>query len=82
MTADRDDVRRLAVDLDRFLDELPVEIGPNRASAAVRRERLQHYVDDLTGAQRLRLAGALHLLSPRLDGDLADPAQREALQAA
>jgi len=45
---------------------------------AVRRERLERYVDALTPAQRLRLAGALHLLSPRLDEDLAHPDQRAA----
>ena len=89
-----DDVRRLAADLGGFLDDLPVELGANRASSAeqhgrnaaqaraVRRERLEHYVDAMTTAQRLRLAGALHLLSPRLDEDLAHPDQREAVQAA
>ena len=89
-----DEVRRLAVDLGRFLDELPVELrarrggsaeqhGRNAAQArAVRRERLEHYIDAMTTAQRLRLAGALHLLSPRLDEDLAHPDQREAVQAA
>jgi hypothetical protein len=89
-----DDVRRLAADLGRYLDELPVEVGASRASSAerhgrnaaqvraARRERLEHYVDAMTAAQRLRLAGALHLLSRRLDEDLADPDQRAATQAA
>jgi hypothetical protein len=36
----------------------------------------------MTTAQRLRLTGALHLLSPRLDDDLAHPDQRAAAQAA
>jgi hypothetical protein len=89
-----DDVRRLAADLGRFLDELPIEVGASRVSSAerqgrsaarvraVRREWLEHYVGAMTTAQRLRLAGALHLLSPRLDEDLADPDQRDAAQAA
>jgi hypothetical protein len=84
------DVRRLAAELGRFLDELPVELRASRASLAerhgrnaaqaraVRRERLERYVDAMTPAQRLRLAGALHLLSPRLDEDLAHPDQRAA----
>jgi hypothetical protein len=85
-----DDVRRLAAELGRFLDELPVELKASRASSAerhgrnaaqaraVRRERLERYVDAMTPAQRLRLAGALHLLSPRLDEDLAHPDERAA----
>lgn len=89
-----DDVSRLAADLGRFLDELPVELGANAASStkqhgrkaaqarAVRRQRLEQYVESMTTAQRLRVAGALHLLSARLDEDLAHPDQREAAQAA
>ena len=65
------DAPLLAAALGRFLDEVPAE-----------RERLEEYVDTLTPAQRLRLAGALHLVSHRLDEDLADPEQREALRAA
>jgi hypothetical protein len=84
------DVRRLAAELGRFLDELPVELRASRASLAqrhgrnaaqaraVRREWLERYVDAMTPAQQLRLAGALHLLSPRLDEDLAHPDQRAA----
>lgn len=83
-----DDVGRLAADLGRFLDELPVELGAGRAGSAerhgrkaaqeraLRRERLEQYVDAMSTARRLRLAGALHLLSRRLDEDLAHPDQR------
>jgi DNA-binding MarR family transcriptional regulator len=42
-----------------------------RALRADRRERLERYVAAMGAARRLRLAGALHLLSPRLDQDLA-----------
>ena len=80
-----DDVDRLAADLGRFLDELPVEVGAIRAGSAerrVRRERLEEYVDGMSSARRLRLAAALHLLSRRLDEDLAHPDQREAAPAA
>jgi DNA-binding MarR family transcriptional regulator len=42
-----------------------------------RRQRLENYVGGMGKAQRLRLAGALHLLSRRLDRDLADPGLRE-----
>ena len=85
-----DDVRRLAAELGRFLDELPVAVTASRARSAelhgrnaaqaraVRRERLERYVDAMTPAQRLRLASALHLLSRRLDEDLAHPDQRAA----
>jgi hypothetical protein len=77
------DVRRLSADLGRFLDELPVEVGASRVSSAerhggspararaARRERLEQHVDAMTPAQRLRLAGALHLLSARLDEEAA-----------
>jgi hypothetical protein len=80
------DVRRLAAELGRFLDELPVELRASRASLAerhgrnaaharaVRRERLERYVDAMTPAQRLRLARASPAL-PRLDEDLAHPDQ-------
>jgi hypothetical protein len=89
-----DDVDRLAADLGRFLDELPDELGASRAGSAerdgrkasraraLRRERLEQYVDGMSTARRLRLAGALHLLSRRLDEDLAHPDQREAATAA
>jgi hypothetical protein len=89
-----DDVRRLAADLAGFLDRLPVEVGASRVSLAerhgrssaqaraARRDRLERYVDGMTAAQRLRLAGAMHLLSRRLDEDLADRDQRAAAQAA
>jgi hypothetical protein len=55
-----------------------VEITPAgreclRALEAERRKRLERYVDRLDRPRRLRLAGALHLLSGRLDGDLAHP---------
>ena len=87
-----DDVGRLAADLGRFLDELPVGPGASRAGSgerhgrraararAVQHERLEQYVDGLSTARRLRLAAALHLLSRRLDQDLAHPDQREAVQ--
>jgi hypothetical protein len=42
-----------------------------RAPERRRRERLEHHVDAMTPAQRLRLAGALHLLSGRLDEEAA-----------
>jgi hypothetical protein len=89
-----DDVRRLAAELGRYLDGLPFEVVASRVSSAerhgrdaaqaraVRRGRLERYVDSMSTAQRLRLAGALHLLSARLDEDLADPDQRAAAQAA
>jgi DNA-binding MarR family transcriptional regulator len=38
-----------------------------------RRERLERYVAALDAPRRLRLAGALHLLSRRLDEELAFP---------
>lgn len=88
------DVRDLAADLGRFLDELPVEVGASRPRSveqhggnaarawAARREPLERHVDAMTTAQRLRLAGALHLLSPNLDDDLGHLDQREAMQAA
>jgi hypothetical protein len=76
-----DDVGCLAADLGRFLDELPVELGVAQARA-VRRERLEQYVDGMSTARRLRLAGALHLLSRRLDEDLAHSDQREAAPGA
>jgi hypothetical protein len=85
-----DDVRRLAAELDRFLDQLLDQIDPDQPSSAkrderpighaqfTRREQLQRYVGAMSTARRLRLAGALHLLSGRLDEDLADPNQRAA----
>jgi hypothetical protein len=89
-----DDVRRLAADLDRFLDQLLDQIHPDRLTSpqrngprvrhaqSVRRQQLERYVDAMSTAQRLRLAGALHLLSGRLDEDLADPNQRAPTHAA
>jgi hypothetical protein len=81
-----DDVSRLAADRDHLLDRLLGEVDVGRdggagrtvlpARAATRRERLEHYVGAMSNAQRLRLDGALHLLSGRLDKDLADPDQR------
>ena len=68
-----------------FLDDLPVALTASRARSverhgrnaaqarAVRRERLERDVDAMTPAQRLRLAGALHLLSRRLDEDPHTP---------
>jgi hypothetical protein len=82
------DVRRLAADLEWFLDQLLSEVHSNhvtsaprndlrvRRAQAVRRDRLERYVGAMSTAQRLRLAGALHLLSRRLDEDLAHPDQR------
>jgi hypothetical protein len=89
-----DDVRRLAADLDRFLDQLLDQVQPDHLTSAERdgprvgharsrrRQRLERYVDAMSVAQRLRLAAALHLLSGRLDEDLADPDQRAATHAA
>jgi len=89
-----DDVRRLAADLDRFLDELLDQVHPHHLTSAhrdgprirhaqsTRRRRLERYVDAMSTAQRLRLAGALHLLSRRLDEALADPNQRAPTHAA
>jgi hypothetical protein len=89
-----DDVRRLAADLGRFLDELPIEVGASHGGStrrgglrslqaqAARRGRLEHYIGAMSTAQRLRLAGALHLLSPRLDEDLAHSDFRAAAHAA
>jgi hypothetical protein len=83
-----DDVRRLAAELDRFLDRVLDQIDPDQLSSAkpdgpclrhaqfTRREQLERYVGTMSTAQRLRVAGALHLLSGRLDTDLADPDQR------
>jgi hypothetical protein len=83
-----DDVRRLAADLDRFLDRLLSQVDPGRRSPAerdgprlrraqaARRKQLERYVGAMSTAERLRLAGALHLLSGRLNEDLADPDQR------
>ncbi|HSI79706.1 MAG TPA: hypothetical protein VK919_03555, partial [Solirubrobacterales bacterium] len=80
-----DDVRRLAVDLGRLLDELPIELGASHSGStkrgglrslrtqAARHERLERDIGAMSTAQRLRLAGALHLLSPRLDDVLAHP---------
>jgi hypothetical protein len=88
------DVRRLAADLDRFLDQVLDKVhssqissserdGPRlRRAEAVRRKRLEHYLGAMTTAQRLRLSGALHLLSARLEEDLAPPDQRAAGHAA
>jgi DNA-binding MarR family transcriptional regulator len=53
-----------------------------RALQADRRERLEHYVRAMGTPQRLRLAGALHLISRRLDEELAHPDLRAAAQAA
>jgi hypothetical protein len=86
-----DDVGRLAMDLGDFLDQLPSGLhsrplnptqGHGRRVRQARRERLEHYVGAMTAAQRLRLAAALHLLSRRLDEDLAHPDQRAAPRAA
>jgi hypothetical protein len=86
-----DDVRALARDLGRFLDQLLRELGSRQLSPTdanglrvrqARRERLEHYVGTMTTAQRLRLSAALHLLSSRLDEDLAHPDQRAAAPAA
>jgi hypothetical protein len=89
-----DDVRRLAADLDRFLDQLLDQIHPDRLTSAqrngprvrhaqsMRRRQLERYVDAMSTAQRLRLAGALHLLSGRFDEDLADPNHRAPTHAA
>jgi hypothetical protein len=85
-----DDIPRLAADLGRYLDGLPAAIGASPVRMAerhgrnatqvrvTRREQLEQHVGTMTAAQRLRLAGALHLLSTRLDDDLAHPAQRAA----
>jgi hypothetical protein len=40
------------------------------------RERLERYVGAMSNAERLRLGGALRLLSGRLDKDLAAPDRR------
>jgi hypothetical protein len=89
-----DDVRRLAADLDRFLAQLLDQLHPDhltsverdgpraRRAQSTRRQQLERYVEAMSMAQRLRLAGALHLLSGRLDEDLADPNQRAATHAA
>jgi hypothetical protein len=83
-----DDVRRLAAELDRFLDQLLDHVDPDdltsaewdeprvRHAQSTRRQQLERYVDAMSTTQRLRLAAALHLLSTRLDTDLADPDQR------
>jgi hypothetical protein len=80
-----DETRRLAADLGRFLDDLLVEAGVSHADSprrgglrsaraqTARRERLERYIAAMSDAQRLRLAGALHLLSRRLDEELAHP---------
>jgi hypothetical protein len=89
-----DDVRRLAADLDRFLDQLLDQLHQDHLTSAqrdgprvwharsTRRQRLERYVNAMSIAKRLRLAAALHLLSGRLDEDLADPNQRVATPAA
>jgi hypothetical protein len=89
-----DDVRRLAAELDRFLDQLLDHVHPDdltsaerdgpsvRHTQSTRRQQLELYVAAMSTTQRLRLAGALHLLSRRLDEDLADPNQRDATHAA
>jgi hypothetical protein len=82
-----DDIRRLAIDLDRFLDRLLGEVDLSSAepdglrhqhAQPSRRAQLERYIGGMSTAQRLRLAGALHLLSDRLDNDLAHPDQRAA----
>jgi hypothetical protein len=89
-----DDVRRLAAELDRFLDQLLEHVhqdhltsaerdGPRvRHAHSTRRQQLERYVNAMSTTQRLRLAAALHLLSGRLDEDLADPSQGAATHAA
>jgi hypothetical protein len=80
-----DDVRRLAADLDRFLTQLLEQVQPDHLTSAegdgprvpharsTRRQQLERYINAMSIAQRLRLAAAPHLLSARLDEDLADP---------
>ncbi len=65
--------RFLARELDRLMNELLAAAGHGRvdASEGTRLEQLERYIGGISSAQRLRLAGALHLLSPRLDGSLA-----------
>jgi hypothetical protein len=72
------ELRLLAGELERQLDELLAAAGDRRVRPATdeRRTRLDRYVGDMSRAERLRLAAALHLLSRRLDGDLATPDAR------
>jgi hypothetical protein len=69
------ELRVLARQLERRLDVLQAAAGHDPVGARVdtRLERLERYIRGMSPGQRLRLAAALHLLSPRLDGDLATP---------
>jgi hypothetical protein len=67
------ELRLLARELERRIDGLLTAAGHGRAPAENRLERLERYIAGMSAAQRLRLAAALHLLSPRLGGDLGSP---------
>jgi hypothetical protein len=62
------DVEPLADGLARLLDDLHERLAGGELDADARAHAIRRFVGGLDRARRLRLAGALHLLSDELEG--------------
>lgn len=62
------DVEPLADGLARLLDDLHERLAGGELDADARARAIRRFVAGLDRARRLRLAGALHLLSDELEG--------------